>query len=450
MQFEEDGKRFPKINQKLYAMSTLLWISGGRILDPANQRDEIGDLYAVDGTLVDSLETRQKKQANKVDATGLVVAPGLVDIHVHFRDPGQTHKEDIRSGSHAAAAGGFTSVVCMPNTDPVCDNAGTIQRIMDKVSRDSVIKIYPTGCLTVDMAGEQLAPTGQLKTSGVVAVTDDGKCVQSNELMRRAVEYAKMFDLPIMDHCQDASLTQGAVMNEGEWSLRLGLRGWPKAAEDIIVARNIQLAELTGAHIHMQHISSANSVELLRRAIARAVSVSGEASPHHIEFTDECLQDYNTHFKMNPPLRTEADREGLIEGLCDGTLSCIATDHAPHSPDEKDREFDAAPFGVIGLENSLASSLGALYHSKRLSLSEVVALMTYKGAEICKLDAGTLSSGKPADICIFDPDEEWKVDATQFFSRSRNCPWNGKTLKGRVKASYVNGSCVFDGVSILK
>ena len=192
MQFEEDGKRFPKINQKLYAMSTLLWISGGRILDPANQRDEIGDLYAVDGTLVDSLETRQKKQANKVDATGLVVAPGLVDIHVHFRDPGQTHKEDIRSGSHAAAAGGFTSVVCMPNTDPVCDNAGTIQRIMDKVSRDSVIKIYPTGCLTVDMAGEQLAPTGQLKTSGVVAVTDDGKCVQSNELMRRAVEFAKM------------------------------------------------------------------------------------------------------------------------------------------------------------------------------------------------------------------------------------------------------------------
>lgn len=429
-------------------MSQNLWIQNGRVIDPANQRDAIGDVFAVDGKIVDSLSDAQKAEATVVDAKGLVVAPGLVDIHVHFRDPGQTHKEDIRSGTEAAAAGGFTTVVCMPNTSPVCDNAGTIQRIMDKVAREAVVRVYTTGCLTIGMNGEQLAPTGQLKNAGVVAMTDDGQCVQSNEIMRRAVEYAKMFDLPIMDHCQDASLTKGAMMNEGEWSLRLGLQGWPKAAEDIIVARNVILAELTGAHIHMQHLSSAGSVDILRRAIARGVSVSGEASPHHIEFTDADLHDYDTVFKMNPPLRTDADREALIEGLCDGTLACIATDHAPHSPTEKDQEFDYAPFGIIGLENSLASSLTTLYHGKRLGLSEVIALLTHKGAELCKLDAGTLSVGAPADICLLDPDQEWTVDANKFFSKSRNCPWHGKTLKGAVKSTYVGGQQVFDGQSI--
>jgi len=429
-------------------MSDILWIQNGRVIDPANQRDSVGNVFVVDGKIVHSLSDAQKAEAAVVDAKGLVVAPGLVDIHVHFRDPGQTHKEDIRSGTEAAAAGGFTSVVCMPNTSPVCDNAGTIQRIIDKVQREAVVRVYTTGCLTIGMAGEQLAPTGQLKAAGVVAMTDDGACVQSNEIMRRAVEYAKMFELPIMDHCQDASLTKAAVMNEGEWSLRLGLQGWPKAAEDIIVARNVILAELTGAHIHMQHVSSGTSVDILRRAIARGISVSGEASPHHIEFTDADLRDYDTVFKMNPPLRTDADREALIEGLIDGTLACIATDHAPHSPTEKDQEFDAAPFGIIGLENSLASSLTSLYHSQRLGLSEVIALMTHKGAELCKLDAGTLSVGAPADICLFDPDEEWTVDANQFFSKSRNCPWHGRTLKGKVRATYVGGKQVFDGTSI--
>lgn len=429
-------------------MSNILWIQGGRVIDPANDRDSAGDVFAIDGKLVSSLTEAQKADATKVDASGLVVAPGLVDIHVHFRYPGQTHKEDISSGSKAAAAGGFTSVVCMPNTTPVCDNAGTIQRIMDEVRRKAVIKVYPTGCLTIGMQGEHLAPTGQLKNAGVVAMTDDGQCVQNNEIMRRAVEYAKMFDLIIMDHCQDASLTKGAVMNEGEWSLRLGLRGWPKAAEDIIVARNVILAEITGAHIHMQHLSSSASVDILRRAKERGVPVSGEVSPHHIEFTDAKLADYDTGFKMNPPLRSDADREALIQGLCDGTLDCIATDHAPHTPTEKDCEFDYAPFGIIGLENSLASTLGTLYHSKRLSLNEVIALMTHKGAELCKLDAGTLSDGAPADICLFDPDESWTVDANKFFSKSRNCPWHGQTLKGKVKATFVNGKQVFDGQSI--
>lgn len=429
-------------------MSEILWITGGRVIDPANQRDAEGDVYAIDGKLVDSLTDQQKEAAEKVDATGLVVAPGLVDIHVHFRYPGQTHKEDIKSGTRAAAAGGFTTVVCMPNTSPVADNAGTIQRILDKVEREAVIKVLPSGCLTMGMEGERLAPTGQLKKAGIVAVTDDGKCVQSNEIMRRAVEYANMFDLPIMDHCQDASLTEGAVMNEGEWSLKLGLRGWPKAAEDIIVARNVILARLTGAHIHMQHVSSAASVDILRAAKKRGISVSGEASPHHIEFTDAELKDYDPVFKMNPPLGTAEDRAALIDGLCDGTLECIATDHAPHTPTEKDCEFDYAPFGIIGLENALASTLGTLYHSGRLSLSEVLALMTHKGAELCKLDAGTLSNGVDADICLIDPDEEWTVDPEKFFSKSRNCPWNGRTLKGRVKGTYVAGKQVFDGTSI--
>ncbi len=429
-------------------MSDILWITGGRVIDPANKRDEVADVYAIDGVLVDSLTDAQKADAEKIDASGLVVAPGLVDIHVHFRDPGQTHKEDIRTGSEAAAAGGFTTVVCMPNTSPVCDNAGTIQRIMDKVDREAVVRVHPTGCLTIGMNGEQLAPTGQLLSTGIVAVTDDGKCVQSNEIMRRAVEYANMFGLPIMDHCQDASLTEDAVMNEGEWSLKLGLRGWPKAAEDIIVARNVILSRLTGAHIHMQHVSSAASVDILRAAKKRGIRVTGEASPHHIEFTDAHLKDYDTLYKMNPPLRTAEDRAALIEGLCDGTLDCIATDHAPHTETEKDQEFDYAPFGIIGLENSLASSLGTLYHSGTMSLSDVIALMTHKGAELCKLEAGTLGSGANADICLFDPDEEWVVDPDKFFSKSRNCPWNGKTLKGKVKATIVGGKQVFDGTQI--
>lgn len=430
-------------------MSHILCISGGRIIDPANQRDEIADLYAIDGIIVENLTNEQLEKAEKINANGLVVAPGLVDIHVHFRDPGQTHKESIASGSRAAAAGGFTTVVCMPNTKPVCDTAGTIQRIQDKVAHDSVIKVLPTGCITIGMEGKALAPTGQLKKAGVVAITDDGRCVQSNELMRRAVEYAAMFDLPVMDHCQDEALTEDGVMNEGEWSLKLGLRGWPKAAEDIIVARNIILSELTGAHIHMQHISSEGSVGLLRAAKRKGIRVSGEASPHHITFTDADLQNYDTVFKMNPPLRTENDRKALIDGLIDGTLDCIATDHAPHTETEKDCEFDYAPFGIIGLENSLAASLTQLYHTGLMKLNDVIACLTHKGADICKLPAGTLSFGAAADICIIDPDAEWTVEPANFFSLSRNCPWKGQKLKGQVKSTIVNGRIVFDGTNII-
>ncbi|CAI8313580.1 MAG: Dihydroorotase [Puniceicoccaceae bacterium MED-G32] len=424
-------------------MTQYTWIKNGLIIDPANDREGIGDVFIKEGLIVDKLSDAEKAEASHFDAKGLVVAPGLVDIHVHFREPGQTHKEDIASGSRAAAAGGYTSVVCMPNTSPVCDNAGTLERINNSIEKEAVIHVYTTGCLTIGMKGEALAPTGQLKQAGIVAVTDDGLCIQNNEIMRRAVEYATLHHLPIMDHCQDGSLTENAVMHEGEVSLKLGLKGWPRAAEDIIVARNIILSELTGARIHMQHVSSYHSVELLRNAKARGINVTGEASPHHIEFTDTCIGDYNTLFKMNPPLRTEKDRLALIEGLKDGTLDCIATDHAPHSPTEKDCEFDKAPFGIIGLENALASTLETLYHSKELSLKEVVALMTHKGAEICDLPAGTLSVGASGDVCIFDPDQKWTVDAEAFKSKSRNCPWNGRTLRGQVKATFVDGKEIF-------
>ena len=424
-------------------MSDILWITGGRVIDPANGRDEVGDIFVINGILSETLSDDQKEFARKVDATGLVVAPGLVDIHVHLRDPGQTHKESIRTGTQAAAAGGFTTIVCMPNTSPVCDNAGTIQRIMDKVAREAVVNVYPTGCITHDMTGTQLAPAGQLRDAGVVALTDSNRCVQSNEIMRRAVEYAKMFDLTVMDHCEDETQTRGAVMNEGEWSLRLGLKGSPKIAEDIMVARTVQLSELVNARIHIQSVSSANAIDVIRRAKERDVPITAEACPHHFTFTDADVRNYNTNFKMNPPLRTESDRKAVIEALKDGTLNCIASSHAPHTKTEKDCEFDLAPSGIIGLETSLAASLQVLHHNENISLSDVVALMTCKAAAICKLDAGTLSIGASADICLFDPNTKWIVGANNFFSKSRNCPWHGKALKGMVKATYMAGKPVF-------
>lgn len=430
-------------------MSQILWIRGGRVLDPANNRDEPnGNLYAVDGVLVDSLSAEEKSEAEVIDATGQVVCPGLVDIHVHFREPGQTHKETIRSGTRAAAAGGFTTVVCMPNTSPPCDTAGTIQQMVDAIERDAVIHTYPTGTITEGMKGERLAPIGSLKKAGAIAITDDGLCVQNNELMRRAVEYAHMHGLVVLDHCQDVALTQGSVMHEGEWSLRLGLRGWPSVAEDLIVSRNVILAEYTGAPIHLQHISSAGAVEILRRARQRGVPVTAEATPHHLAMTDAWLRSYDTNCKMNPPVRTERDREVIIEAVLDGTLDCIATDHAPHTVYEKDVEFDRAPNGILGLETALPVCLGVLVHEGRCDLSTLVGLMTYRPARILGLNAGTLSSGAPADITIFDPEEEWTLDPERSQSLSRNSPWNGRKLTGRIKHTLVEGRVIWDGEAI--
>jgi dihydroorotase len=420
-----------------------LWIKNARVIDPAAKRDAVGDLFIRDGKLVDGFSTAEKKRAKKIDATGLVACPGLIDIHVHFREPGQTHKETIATGSRAGAAGGYTTVVCMPNTSPPADNAGTIQYINDAIRRDAVIKVFPTGCITVGMKGQALAPIGSLKRTGVVAITDDGDCVQSNELMRRACEYAKMFDLPIMDHCQDASMTQGSVMNEGVMSTRLGLRGWPNAAEDLIVARNVILSEYTGAHIHLQHISSKFSVDVIRRAKDRGARITAEATPHHIALTDERLANYDTNFKMNPPLRTEADRQALITGLREGTLDCISTDHAPHTDYEKDKEFDFAPNGIIGLETALAVTLDILVRQNRFKLPFVIDLMTRRAAQIVNLPAGTLAAGAAADVCLFDLEEKWTYDAKAGFSKSTNSPWQGATFTGRVKTTIVDGRVVF-------
>ena len=427
---------------------TTLWIKHGRVIDPASSRDKVGDVFVAGGKIVSALTAAQKKSATVIDARGLVICPGLVDIHVHFREPGQTHKETILSGSQAAAAGGFTTVVCMPNTSPVADNTGTIE-LINNAGRRAAVHVYPTGCITMGMKGEQLAPHGSLKKAGVVAITDDGLCVASNELMRRAVEYAKMFDLPVLDHCQDESLTKGAVMNEGTVSTRLGLRGWPHAAEDIIVARNIILSAYSGAHIHMQHISSAMSVELMRRAKKDGINVTAEATPHHLALTEEALGTYDTNFKMNPPLRTEADRRAIIAGLRDGSLDCIGTDHAPHTPDEKDREFDYAPNGITGLETALPVCLEVLARKNKFKLSFVIDLMTRRAANVLKLPAGTLAAGAAADICIFDPNETWVYEAKRGFSKSLNSPWSGQKLTGKVKTTLVDGRIVYDAGRIL-
>ncbi len=429
-------------------MSDILWISGGRVIDPANKRDDTGDVFAVDGKIVAELTEDEKNAAERIEADGLIVCPGFVDIHVHLRDPGQTHKENIATGTRAAAAGGFTTIVCMPNTTPPADNAGTIQYIKDAISRQAVVNVYPTGCITVGREGKRLAPTGSLKRAGVIAITDDGDCVQNTEIMRRAVEYAGMFDLCVMDHCQDMSLTEDAAMNEGANSIRFGLRGWPNSAEDIIVSRNVILSSYSGAHIHLQHITSAYAVDIIRRAKQRGTRITAEASPHHLSLTDECIHTYDGNFKMNPPLRTEEDRLALINGLLDGTLDCIATDHAPHTDYEKDREFDYAPFGIIGLETALAVCLQTLVGGGHCELPFLISLLTCKPADILKLDKGTLSHGADADITLFDPDLEWTADPEKYQSRSSNSPWNGQKLRGKTVQTIVGGKVVWNGASV--
>lgn len=424
-------------------MDKLLWITNGQVIDPANKKNKKGDVFAKNGKIVSSLTKAEKEKANKIDAKGLVVCPGFVDIHVHMRFPGQTHKETIKSCTEAAAAGGVTTIVCMPNTSPCSDNAGTIQQIKDAVERDSLINIYTTGAITVGRKGEQLAPLGSLKDAGVVALTDDGNCIQNNEVMRRACEYAHMFNLPILDHCQDAALTQHAVMNEGEISTQLGLQGWPNAAEDIIVARNIILSQYTGAHIHMQHLSSGYSVELLRQAKKQGIKVTSEVTPHHLSLTDKSLKDYDTNFKMNPPIRREEDRQALIKGLLDGTIDIIGTDHAPHADYEKDNSFSQAPFGVLGLQTLLPISLEILVHSGKCNLPFLLSRLTDKPAKLLGLNKGTLSSGVDADIAIFDPNETWLLTEDKILSKSKNTPWINKKLRGKVRYTFIAGNLIY-------
>ena len=418
-------------------------IRNGRIIDPANKRDEVGDLYLVDGR-VSEAPNGKKEKVETIDATGLIVSPGLIDLHVHFREPGFGWKETIESGARAAAAGGFTTVVCMPNTSPVADSPSTIAWIKDRAAEVACVRVLPTGAISKNLAGEELAPIGSLAQAGVVAITDDGHCVQNNELMRRAVEYARMVGVPVLDHCQDYNLVGNGLVHEGYWSTLLGLPGWPAVGEEAIVARNVLLAEFCDHRIHCQHISAAGSVRLLREARARGVKVSGEVCPHHIALTDESIQNFETDFKMNPPLRTQRDIDAVLEGIADGTLDILASDHAPHAKFEKEVEFDRAPFGIVGLETELGLFIELLVHRhKTIGLSRLIEMLTVNPARLLNLEAGTLSLGAAADVTLIDPELEWTVDANSFQSASRNTPFDGWKIKGRAVRTIVAGKTVW-------
>jgi dihydroorotase len=463
----------------LAPMNSLL-LTGGRVVDPANHFDSPADVLIIDGKIsAVGKNLSAPKGVEQFDAGGKIVCPGLIDLHVHLREPGQTAKENLATGTAAAARGGFTSVVCMPNTVPAIDTAGTVALIRERAAREGVVNVFVTGAITKNIAGEELAPIGGLKRAGVVAITDDGHCIQNHELMRHACQYAKMFDLPVMDHCQDYSLVTDGVMHEGYWSTVLGLRGWPSAGEEVIVARNILLAELTGAKIHCQHLSAAGSVALLREAKKRGVPISGEACPHHFVLTDAAVAGsekfwaddgkslfstqnsklktqnlsewpkYDTNFKMNPPLRTARDREAILEGLADGTIEILCSDHAPHCDYEKEVEFDYAPFGITGLETELALSLMQLVHTKRVSLANLIAKFTVNPARLLNLNKGTLGASADADVTVFDPDCEWIFRAEDSASKSKNSPFFGWKLKGRVVATIVGGKIVWSEKSEL-
>ena len=424
-------------------MNNSLLLQNGRVIDPANDRDAIGDVLILDGVIA-SEGTSVPAGTEIVDCSGLVVAPGLIDLHVHFREPGQSAKETVASGARAAAAGGFTSVVCMPNTSPALDSASAVTWLLEKAKAEACVNVFSTGALTKGIAGEELAPIGALKKAGVVALTDDGRCIQNHELMRRALEYARMFGLTVMDHCQDYSLVGKGVMHEGYWSTVLGLEGWPAAGEELVVQRNAILAELTGTPIHCQHLSAAGSVRALREARARGVALSGEVCPHHIALTDAAVQGYDTNFKMNPPLRSEFHVEALLEGIADGTITILASDHAPHCGFEKEVEFDAAPFGILGLETELGLFLDILVHKRRvLDLSQLIAMLTRNPAELLGLDRGTLSPGAPGDVTVIDAAKEWVVDREASYSLSRNTPFHGWEIKGRAVRTVVGGRTVW-------
>ena len=416
-------------------------IKGGRIIDPANQRDEIGDLMIVDGVIASDFYERE---AEIIDASGLIVTPGLIDMHVHLREPGFGWKETIESGARAAAAGGFTTIVSMPNTSPVADSASTVTWINDRAAETACVRVLPAGAISKNLAGEELAPIGSLAQVGVVAITDDGHCIQNNELMRRAVEYARMVGVPVLDHCQDYNLVGNGVVHEGYWSTLLGLPGWPAAGEEAIVARNILLAELCDHHIHCQHISAAGSVRLLREARGRGVKISGEVCPHHIALTDDAVENFDTNAKMNPPLRTRTDVDALLGGIADGTLDILASDHAPHAKFEKEVEFDRAPFGIVGLETELGIFIDLLVHkTSTLSWPRLIEMFTANPARLLNLQAGTLSPGAAGDVTLIDPELEWTVSADRFETLSCNTPFDGWKLKGRAVRTIVGGATVW-------
>ena len=419
-------------------------IKGGRVIDPSRRSDGVADVY-LEGGRIEAVgrNIMVGQDALVIEAAGKVVAPGLIDLHVHLREPGQEDLETVDTGALAAAAGGFTTVCAMPNTDPVTDNQAAVGFIVRQSIRAGKARVRPIGAISLGQKGLQLAEFGEMVGAGAVAVSDDGKPVVSSHMMRTALEYAQVFGIPVADHCEDPTLSAGGSMHEGLVSTRLGLKGIPAAAEEIMVARDILLAELTGGHVHLCHMSTRGSVELIRRAKDQGLKVTAEATPHHFTLTDERVGNYDTNAKMNPPLREAADREAIRQALRDGTIDVIATDHAPHHYDAKEREFDEAPNGIIGLETALGLGLRELVTPGLLSLMELIELMSTRPARIFHLPGGTLATGAPADIVVFDPEVRWKVDPAKLHSKSRNTPWGGEEMVGAVEATLVDGRVVY-------
>ena len=420
-----------------------LLLRGGRVIDPANNVDAVQDVLIADGKierLGRSLEA--PAGAEVVDANGKIVCPGFIDIHVHLREPGYEYKETVATGTRAAAAGGFTAVCCMANTNPVNDNGAVTDYILAKAKVEGVVRVYPIGAVTRGLHGEQLAELAELADSGCVAFSDDGRCVMNAGLYRRAMEYTLPFGTPLISHAEDTSLSRGASMNEGVGSTETGLPGQPAAAEDVMVARDILLAELTGAHVHIAHVSTAGAVRLIRDAKARGLQVTAEVTPHHLVLTEEAVRTWDPNTKMAPPLRTKRDVEALLEALADGTIDCIATDHAPHALSEKEGEFDRAAFGIVGLETAVAVLLDRLVRPGLLPLSTLIARLSRDPARLLNLPGGNLATGAPAAVTILDPDAETIVDPLRFRSRSRNTPFGGWTLRGSPWTTLVGGSVV--------
>ena len=425
------------------ASAPMLLLRGGRILDPSQQLDEVGDVL-LSGGIVEAVGRlgevrRDGNELTTIDCAGRVISPGFVDVHCHLREPGREEVETIASGARAAAAGGFTAVCAMPNTDPVTDNQAAVGFVLRQAAKANAARVYPIGAISIGEKGETLAEFGEMVGAGAVAVSDDGKPVASAHLMRTALEYARTFGIPVADHCEEPTLAQGGAMNEGIVSARLGLKGIPNEAEEIMAIRDMLLARRTGGHVHLCHMSTRGSVDLIRWGKDRGVNVTAEACPHHLSLTEDEVEGYNTNAKMNPPLRTAADVAALQEAVRDGTIDVVATDHAPHHYDEKEREFADAPNGIVGLETALAVNITWLVARNVIDISTLVEKMSCAPARIFKLPGGTLRRGGIADVTVFDPETEWMVDPGRFRSKGRNTPYAGHTLRGRIHHTIVDG-----------
>lgn len=421
-----------------------MFLRNGRVVDPAQNLDARLDVRIRDGRIAEMGEGLATTDSERVvEVADLVVAPGLVDVHVHLREPGQEYKETIETGSRSAVAGGFTSICAMPNTSPVNDNPSVTRLILDRSRQVGLVNVFPIGAITKGSAGQELAPIGGLARAGAIAISDDGQPVMNAQLMRRAMEYAAELGVPVIDHCEDKNLSAGGVVNEGCCSARLGLKGINRVAEEVQVARDCLLAEITGAHVHIAHISTARSLDFVRDAKARGIRVTCEATPHHFVLTDAAVAEFDTNAKMNPPLRTDCDREALIAGLADGSIDCIATDHAPHHLDEKALTMDQAPFGIVGLETSLTLGLTYLVETGRMSLARLIEVMSTTPARLFNLDRGTLEVGQVADIVCFDPSADSVVDPNAFYSKGKNTPFRGFSTRGQVVTTILGGKTTF-------